>query len=160
MEDVKEEEEEHEHHHHDEDHFAELASGKKSIPRAPAGNLGLTVSNSNLDPAARKFVDINNDVGLRMYRELVKEHPDENVVFCPVSAASTLAMIFLGARGSTSWEINELLELDKMITFNPHLLYKNISDTLTFKSDNYESISSKHILLSKVSNQCNAFDSN
>ena len=143
--------EDHDHHHHDEEHFAELAASKKSIPRAPVGNLGLSVTNRDLDEATRNFVNVNNDVGLKLYRKLVEEHPEENLVFCPVAASSALAMIFLGARGSTSWEINELLELDKMITFNPHLLYKNISDTLTMSSDTYQSFSTKNILLSKVS---------
>ena len=85
-----------------------------------------------------------------VFRKLIEIYPEENLVFCPVSAASALAMIFLGARGSTSWEINELLELDKMITFNPHLLYKNISDTLSISSGSFQSSSTKHILLSKV----------
>jgi hypothetical protein len=30
-------------------------------------------------------------------------------------------------RSATSWQINELLGLDEMITFNPHLLYKNVT---------------------------------
>ena len=151
-----EESEHHDHqdHHHghhlDEDHFEQLAQAKKSLPPAPAGNLGLSVTNSDLDAATRNFVDINNEVGLRVFRSLAAASPEDNLVFCPVSAASALAMIFLGARGATSWEINELLELDKMVSFNPHLLYKNISDTLTFQTDNFRSTSSKHILLSKV----------
>ena len=151
-----EESEDHDHqdHHHDHhldaDHFEQLAQAKKSLPPAPAGNLGLSVTNSDLDAATRNFVDINNEVGLRVFRSLAASRPEDNLVFCPVSAASALAMIFLGARGATSWEINELLELDKMVSFNPHLLYKNISDTLTFQTDNFRSTSSKHILLSKV----------
>ena len=89
-------------------------------------------------------------VRIKLYKNLVQNNPEDNIVFCPVAANSALAMIFLGARGSTSWEINELLELDKMITFNPHLLYKNISDTLSVNSNNYKALSSKNILISKV----------
>ncbi len=39
-------------------------------------------------------------------------------------------MVFLGARGSTSWQMNELLRLDEMITFNPHLMFKEVQDDL------------------------------
>ena len=144
-------EDDHDHDHHDTDHFEQLAKSKKSIPPPPVGNLGLSVTSSGLDTQTKRFVDINNELGLRLYRKLVEQHPDENLVFCPVSASSALAMISLGARGETSWDINNLLELDSMITFNPHLLYKNITDTLTFASDNFQSSSSKHVLLSDVS---------
>ena len=59
----------HDHHeHHDAEHFDQIAKTKKSIPRAPFGNLGLSVTNSGLDSAARNFVDVNNEVGLRLYR--------------------------------------------------------------------------------------------
>ena len=64
-----ENEDHHEHHeHHDAEHFDQIAKTKKSIPRAPFGNLGLSVTNSGLDEAARNFVDVNNEVGLRLYR--------------------------------------------------------------------------------------------
>ena len=143
--------EEEDHDHHDTEHFEQLAKSKKSIPPPPIGNLGLSVTSSGLDSSTKSFVDINNELGLRLYRQLVEQHPEENLVFCPVSASSALAMISLGARGETSWDINKLLELDSMITFNPHLLYKNITDTLTFQSDNFHSSSTKHVLLSDVS---------
>ena len=148
---VDSKEDDHDHDHHDQDHFEQLAKSRKSIPPAPIGNLGLSVTSSGLDSSTKRFVDINNELGLRLYRQLVEQHPEDNLVFCPVSASSALAMISLGARGETSWDINKLLELDSMITFNPHLLYKNITDTLTFQSDKFHSSSSKHVLLSDVS---------
>ena len=138
----------HEHHeHHDEDHFQQLASVKKSIPAAPEGNLGLSITDSGLDSAARQFVQRNNQVGFDLYRKLLEQSQDDNLLFSPLSATSSLSMIFLGARGPTSWQINELLELDKIVTVNPHLLYKNISDNLSATSD---SSASKDILVSKV----------
>ena len=141
----------HHDHHHDAQHFDELAKGKKSLPPAPVGNLGLSITDSGLDEAARQFVTINNQVGFQLYRKLVKNSPQDNLLFSPVSATSSLAMLFLGARGLTSWQINELLELDKIITFNPHLLYKNISDTLSVsETENFSSSASKNILVSKV----------
>ena len=40
-------------------------------------------------------------------------------------------MMFLGARGTTSWQMNELLRFDEMISFNPHLLFKNVTEALS-----------------------------
>ena len=144
--------EHHEHHdeHHDEDHFQQLASVKKSIPAAPEGNLGLSITDSGLDSAARQFVKRNNQVGFDLYRKLLEQEEEgdnENLVFSPVSASSSLSMIFLGARGQTSRQINDLLALDQNINLNPHLLYKNISDSLAASPD---SSASKDILVSKV----------
>ena len=140
-----------EHVHHDETHFNQLAQAKKSIPRAPSGNLGLSRTNSASDSGTRKFVEINNDIGFKMYRKLLQEHSEENFVFSPVSATSSLAMLFFGARGSTYRQINELLKMDEMISFNPHLIYKNIiTDTLTSNNRQFTGASTKHLLVSKV----------
>lgn len=138
------------HEYHDAHHFEELAKAKKSLPVAPEGNLGLSITDSGLDDAERQFVTINNQVGFQLYKKLLENFPKDNLVFSPVSATSSLAMVFLGARGLTSWQINELLELDKMITFNPHQLYKNISDSLSVsQTENFSSSASKNILVSK-----------
>ena len=101
----------------------------------------------------------------RMYRALVSENSDKSFTFSPLSAASSLALLFLGTRSSTSWQINELLkvpslkksianhfsnsQLDEMISFNPHLLYKNITDTLLSNKDTATCASTKHVLLSR-----------
>ena len=87
-----------------------------------------------------------------MFRSLTSSNPTSNLVFSPLSASSSLAMLFLGARGATSWQINELLRLDEMISFNPHLLYKNISDSLAETTDNGDVTAAcfKLMLVSKV----------
>jgi len=140
-------EHEHEDHHDDEHHHHHdhPAQPKDDLPPAPEGNLGLTVTTSGLDEETKRFVQINNDLGFRMYRDLVSRNPRQNVVFSPISATSSLAMLFLGARGSTSWQLNKLLRLDEMITFNPHLLYKNISDSLAGGTDSAQSGSTKFL---------------
>ncbi|KAK1122533.1 hypothetical protein K0M31_008984 [Melipona bicolor] len=49
----------------------------------------------------------------------------------PFGMTSLLAMIFLGARGSTSDQMNEILGLDNVATFNPHLIFQNVTDTVS-----------------------------
>ena len=83
-----------------------------------------------LNRAQRNFVGINNNLGFEMFKATLEdpEHKEENLVFSSLSATTSLALVFLGARGVTSWEINELLRLDEMISFNPHLMYKSVTD--------------------------------
>ena len=61
-----------------------------------------------------------------------------------------LAMIFLGARGTTSWQMNELLKLDEMISFNPHLMYKNVTEALMEMPDDLTAACVKQIWVDTV----------
>ncbi|XP_012153238.2 uncharacterized protein LOC100878162 [Megachile rotundata] len=54
-----------------------------------------------------------------------------SLVVSPFGMISLLAMIFLGARGSTSDQMNEVLGLDNVATFNPHLIFQNVTDTVS-----------------------------
>lgn len=119
--------------------------------------MGLGVTTSGLDGGTRNFVKVNNDMAFRMYRALVEENSEESFSFSPLSASSSLSLLFLGARSSTSWQINELLKLDEMIAFNPHLLYKNITDTLLNDKRAATCASTKHVLVSKNKESLQSF---
>lgn len=54
-----------------------------------------------------------------------------SLVLSPFGMISLLSMIFLGARGSTSDQMNEVLGLDNVATFNPHLTFQNVTDTVS-----------------------------
>ena len=122
--------------HGDHDHQHEHHNALE-FPELPEDHIGLdgTVS---LNKYEKSFIAINNNLGFSIYHDLIKsdKHKAENLIFSPLSTLTSLAMVFLGARGSTSWEINELLRLDEMITFNPHLLYKGITDDLSTDQQN------------------------
>lgn len=45
------------------------------------------------------------------------------------------AMLFLGARGRTSGEINDMLKIDDIVTFNPHAMLHNITESINDKSN-------------------------
>lgn len=146
-------EHDHSHHdHHDHDHhFTPSNLPKVALPQGPSESLGLTASTSHLTRAERAFVDVNNNLGFQFYRNLLKEHGQENMVFSPISTSTSLAMIFLGSRGNTSWQLNEILRLDEMISFNPHLMFKNITDTLAESTESITSACLKALLVDKVS---------
>ena len=131
------------HHHHDDNHHHDHhghhghhghnGAQAAELPSIPENNEGLAATSAEMSRSERLFVEINNELAFRLYRSLLeKEKRDtENLVFSPFSAATALAMIFLGARGTTSWQMNELLRFDEMISFNPHLLYKNVAEALS-----------------------------
>ena len=45
------------------------------------------------------------------------------MVMSPLGVSSSLALVFLGARGETAHELDGLLRLDSMTSFNPHVGY-------------------------------------
>lgn len=92
-----------------------------------------------------------------MYRALLTNQSDTSFTFSPISASSSLSLLFLGARSSTSWQINELLKLDEMISFNPHLLYKNITNSLLSDTKAATCASTKHVLVSQSSDPLLSF---
>ena len=120
---------EHDHHHHD---HHEMSGNQVHFPTLAEDNLGLESTRAELTDDERSFIDINNDLSIDIYKKLLKKDGwgTTNFVFSSLAALTSLSMLFLGARGDTSWQINELLKLDDILSFNPHLLYKNVSDSL------------------------------
>ncbi len=93
-----------------------------------------------------KFVDLNNEIGLKIFRA-IKESSNSNLIFSPFSVLSFLSMIFLGSRGATSRQMDQLLKLNAFSTFSPHLMYKNVTESLK-SSSNFEA--TKHLFIDKV----------
>jgi len=60
-----------------------------------------SISINQLSKAENDFLEMNNDLGLRMYRDLLKTESFSNLIFSPFSAITFIATIFLGSRGST-----------------------------------------------------------
>ncbi|XP_059084342.1 uncharacterized protein LOC131881477 isoform X1 [Tigriopus californicus] len=139
----------HDHHGHHEHHFTPSNLPKIALPQGSSDNLGLAASTSHLTRAERAFVDVNNELGFRFYRKLLKDHGQENMVFSSISTTTSLAMVFLGSRGNTSWQLNEILRLDEMISFNPHLMFKNITDTLAESNELLTTACLKALLVDK-----------
>ena len=135
------------HGHHDQGH---TSSNGFHLPKLPEDHQGLEETTNKLKRAEKSFITINNDLGFTMFKQSIEdpEHIKENLIFSPLSATTSLALVFLGARGVTSWQINELLRLDEMISFNPHLMYKSITDDLgTSSEDSFTTACVKELLI-------------
>lgn len=105
-----------------------------SVKLDPAPNqaLGLEESTANVSEDILAFTRLCNELAFTFWRSLTSEgiSSARSLVVSPFALSSMLAMVFLGARGSTSGEMNELLRLDDMVTFNPHLIFRNITDSV------------------------------
>ena len=108
---------------------------------------------AEMSRSERLFVEINNDLAFRLYHHLLEDRSSESLVFSPFSVATSLAMMFLGARGTTSWQMNSLLRFDEMISFNPHLLFKNVTEAL---SGAETAACVKQLFVDQVGNKCAA----
>ncbi|GAB0094601.1 hypothetical protein DMENIID0001_099210 [Sergentomyia squamirostris] len=120
---------------------ASISASLKNNPRkpvpvnlkpAPKEALGLEQSTQNLDQDLIDFVNLCNELAFTYWKAMTAEgiSTSRTVVVAPFAITSMLAMIFLGARGSTSGEMNEILRLDDMVTFNPHAVFRNVTDSI------------------------------
>lgn len=99
-------------------------------------NQGLEVTTKDLGEDIAQFTELCNELAFRYWHVMVDNiDKRRSFVLSPYSVTSMLAMMFMGARGSTSGEMNEILKLDDMVTFNPHFTLKNISDSIESASE-------------------------
>lgn len=103
---------------------------------AGASNLGLEATTVMLDEDIRRFIDLNNDIAIRLYKHTTSElDTKRSIAISPFGATSLIGMVFIGSRGQTSAQINDFLPFDDMITFNPHLIMRNITDSVIMSPD-------------------------
>jgi hypothetical protein len=96
------------------------------------GAIGLDQSNKGLDKDVAEFLNMCNELSFKFWSLANSElNSSRSITLSPFGMISTLAMIFLGARGLTSNQMNDVLKLDDVVTFNPHLVFQNITDTVT-----------------------------
>ncbi|XP_037926846.1 uncharacterized threonine-rich GPI-anchored glycoprotein PJ4664.02 [Hermetia illucens] len=98
----------------------------------PGPSLGLKSSTIGQDEDVLAFAQLCNELAFNYWKSITAEKisPARSLVISPFALTSMLSMVFLGARGGTSGEMNEILKLDDMVTFNPHLVFKNITDSV------------------------------
>ncbi|CAH1109185.1 unnamed protein product [Psylliodes chrysocephalus] len=102
-----------------------------NLKAEPLSGFGLEESTSTLDRDIYQFSQLYNELAFEFWKTTTSSLSHaRSFVLSPFGTISLLAMIFLGARGSTSAEMNEILKLDDMITFNPHLVLKNVGESV------------------------------
>ncbi|CAH0382147.1 unnamed protein product [Bemisia tabaci] len=99
---------------------------------APHESMGLEASIAFLGDDVRRFSDLCNELSFRMWTSITGKGmiSSRSLVLSPFAVTSMLAMVFLGARGSTSGQMNDVLRLDDMVTFNPHQVLQNITESV------------------------------
>ncbi|XP_044761885.1 mucin-3A [Coccinella septempunctata] len=102
----------------------------------PMQGFGLEESTANLEYDVYQFIQLCNELAFGFWKSVTTGiSTARSVIVSPFAATSLLAMVFLGARGATSGEMNEILKLDNMVTFNPHLIFKTITESITTGGD-------------------------
>ncbi|XP_045769142.1 uncharacterized threonine-rich GPI-anchored glycoprotein PJ4664.02 [Maniola jurtina] len=113
----------------------ETNENKNIVLEFPKENQGLEVTTKDLGDDIVQFTELCNELAFRYWNVMVDNvDKKRSIVFSPYSITSMLAMMFMGAKGATSGEMNEILKLDDMVTFNPHFTLKNISDSIETSS--------------------------
>lgn len=104
---------------------------------APKQALGLEESTLNANDDILEFTKFCNEVAFDFWRVLNNDgiSSARSLVLSPFALTSMMAMLFLGLRGRTSSEINDLLHLDDIVTFNPHAIFRNITESVDSKYD-------------------------
>lgn len=99
-----------------------------NIDMSAQGTFGMPVLSEDM----AMFSKMYNELALKFWNALsVKDiSSDRSATVSPFGAISMLAMIFLGARGGTSGEMNDVLKLDDIVTFNPHLVFKEVTESV------------------------------
>ncbi|XP_025204185.1 flocculation protein FLO11 [Melanaphis sacchari] len=100
---------------------------------APHESMGMEASVAFLGDDVRRFVDLCNELSFKMWTAVTGKGQiaSRSLVLSPFELTAMLAMVFLGARGSTSGQMNDVLRLDDMVTFNPHQVLRNITHSIT-----------------------------
>ncbi|XP_015439321.1 PREDICTED: ras guanine nucleotide exchange factor Y-like [Dufourea novaeangliae] len=94
------------------------------------GGLDTSTKNASIDIV--NFSRLCNELAFKFWIAANKGlSTGRSLALSPFGMVSLLAMIFLGARGSTSDQMNEVLGLDNVATFNPHLIFQNVTDAVS-----------------------------
>ncbi|XP_009999203.1 PREDICTED: ovalbumin-related protein X-like [Chaetura pelagica] len=91
----------------------------------------------------------NSEFAFDIYKELKVHHVNDNIFCSPLSIIAALAMVYLGARGNTEYQMEKVLHFDKIAglegtiqtkcgkSVNIHLLFKELLSDITAPKSNY-----------------------
>ncbi|XP_024869381.1 uncharacterized protein LOC112453068 [Temnothorax curvispinosus] len=115
-------------HQQDQQHFPTQSLLPLDASQSAIG-LDITIRHTSADIV--NFAKLCNELAFNFWVATNKGlSTARSLALSPFGMTSLLAMIFLGARGPTSDQMNEVLGLDDVATFNPHLVFQNITDAV------------------------------
>ncbi|XP_048795782.1 ovalbumin-related protein X [Lagopus muta] len=84
-----------------------------------------------------------------VFNELKVQHTNENILYSPLSIIAALAMVYMGARGNTEYQMEKALHFDSIAglggssqtkcgkSVNMHILFKELLSDITTSKANY-----------------------
>nr|XP_029728791.1 mucin-3A-like [Aedes albopictus] len=97
------------------------------------------ISDEDESGEMNNFFKLCNRIGVDMYQSITSQREfdqTKSFSFSPFSAISMMSMLHLGARGKTADQINKLIGLDEMTSFNPHVTFRTISQSIEEENSN------------------------
>ncbi|XP_009883562.1 PREDICTED: ovalbumin-related protein X-like isoform X1 [Charadrius vociferus] len=96
----------------------------------------------------------NAEFSFDVFKELKVHHANDNILYSPLSIIAALAMVYLGARGNTEYQMEKVLHFDKIAglggniqtkvqkskcgkSVNIHILFKELLSDITAPKANY-----------------------
>ncbi|XP_074432198.1 ovalbumin-related protein X-like [Larus michahellis] len=91
----------------------------------------------------------NAEFSFDVFKELKVHHANENILYSPLNIIAALAMVYLGARGNTEYQMEKVLHFDKIAglggtiqtkcgkSMNIHILFKELLSDITAPKANY-----------------------
>ncbi|NXJ12994.1 OVALY protein, partial [Odontophorus gujanensis] len=67
-----------------------------------------------------------------VFNELKVQHTHENILYSPLSIIAALAMVYMGARGNTEYQMEKCGK-----SVNIHILFKELLSDITASKANY-----------------------
>ena len=83
-----------------------------------------------LTPKADEVIGYTNDFGIRLFRAVAQDEPDENMMISPLSAGVALTMLLNGCDGNTYTEIREMLNYGNLTSEEINASYRSLTEQL------------------------------
>ncbi|NXF68866.1 OVAL protein, partial [Ciccaba nigrolineata] len=74
----------------------------------------------------------NAEFSFDVFKELKVHHANDNIFYSPLSIIAALAMVYLGARGNTEYQMEKCGK-----SMNIHILFKELLSDITAQKANF-----------------------
>lgn len=113
------------------------------------GMMGSEVKAAEVSEHTQQLARANNAFALHLYSATRATHPDQNLFFSPLSVSTALGMTHLGARGTSSAQMSEVLRFNLLEEEHLHASFKQLN-ALLYESSNKYTLKSANKLFGKA----------